>query len=259
MQRIRQEEMALYVQKKGAASVHDLCERFQISDATARRDIDQLAQQGRIEKVHGGARSLLAGVSSWVKEDEELSVRMQWASAEKQCIAAYAAALIEPFDLVFLDSGSSTLALAEVLQEQRAQYVTNSIPAAEILSQRGFSVFLSGGVYKAATKALTGAQGWESIQNFQFTKGFFGTNGIDRAAGMTTPEWQEAFIKQRCAKQSAQVYVLADRSKFDVRSNVRFIHFEEAQIITVGDVLAHYAACKNITWLPFEDAKEVKS
>ncbi len=122
--------------------------------------------------------------------------------------------------------------LAEAITQTEATYFTNSIPHAQLLLAKGCKTYLPGGMVKPLTEALVGEATIASLENLHFTLGFWGTNGISREAGFTTPEYSEAKVKEVSMVHTLRRYVLADQSKFDQVSLVTFASFEDATILT---------------------------
>ena len=112
-----------------------------------------------------------------------------------------------------------------------------------------------GGKLKGTTEAVVGAGAIESLSLYNFTLGFWGTNGIHKKAGFTTPDREEAGVKHTALWHCKKPYVLADSSKFDSISPVKFAEFEDALIITEKKVRG-YEECPNII-LTESDGKEM--
>ena len=108
-------------------------------------------------------------------------------------------------------------------------------------------VLLVGGELKASTEAIVGNQAMKTIRGYHFTKGFFGANGVTRKCGCTTPDANEAMIKQSAMEQCRQCYVVCDYSKFDHVSSVTFAPFYGTTFIT-DQAIAGYEECENI-WI----------
>ena len=124
-----------------------------------------------------------------------MSTKRELYAEEKTAIARKAASLVKPHDFVYLDAGSTTLRLIDFLNEKAATYVTNGISHAAHLAARGCKVFILGGQLKALTEAITGTEALANLDNYNFTKGFFGTNGISPKSGFSTPDSAEGIIK----------------------------------------------------------------
>ena len=93
-------------------------------------------------------------------------------------------------------------------------------------------VYLLGGEFKSQTEAIVGEEAMEMLSKYNFTKGFWGTNGISVSKGYSTPEIKEAMVKKYSMKNCKRCYILADASKFDQLSSVKFADFEQATILT---------------------------
>ena len=138
------------------------------------------------------------------------------AVVQKKCIAKAAAALITAEDFVFLDAGSTTLALVRELSGPAldARYVTNGVAHARLLAQKGCKVFLVGGLLRPETEAIIGAAALHSLQQYNFTKAFLGANGVALDAGFTTPDPEEAAVKAAVVRRAREAWFLVDDSKF---------------------------------------------
>lgn len=151
---------------------------------------------------------------------------------EKRKIAQYAAELIEEEDFIYLDAGTTTGYMIDALGHTNAVFVTNAVSHAQRLAAKGIKVFLIGGELKNSTEAVIGAQAMKNLQEYHFTKGFFGANGITKAEGFTTPDANEALVKQTAIERCRNRFVLADHSKFGSISSVTFSAFANAKILT---------------------------
>ncbi|MBP3703435.1 MAG: DeoR/GlpR transcriptional regulator [Lachnospiraceae bacterium] len=231
------------VEEQKSVSVQNLMEELDISESTARRDLTELDAQGKLIKVRGGA---MAKNSKYKTKDDMVSLRKAQNQDEKRRIAKYAASLIEPNDFIYLDAGTTTELMIDYLTEKNVVFVTNAVSHAKRLSEAGYITYILGGEFKATTEAIVGDEAVESLAKYNFTKGFWGTNGVDSEAGFSTPDVKEAMIKKVSMNHSEKRYVLCDSSKFSQISCVKFGDFTNAVIITtkVGD--KEYAHCENI-------------
>ena len=231
------------LEEKKAVTVLDLTKALDASESTVRRDLTALHKSGRLYKVYGGATSIDNNYSS---SEEDMKTKNDLNPREKVAIARKAASLIKRKDFVYIDAGTSTASLAEAISEREAVYVTNGILHAKCLAEKGCRVFLPGGELKEDTQALVGGAAVEWLNKYNFTKGFFGTNGIHLEKGYTTPDISEALVKEAAMKRCREAYVLADSSKFGHVSSVTFARFEDAQIITdhISDPV--FQTCSNI-------------
>lgn len=239
----RLQEIWRIVKEKGSVSTQELMDALDISESTARRDLTALDEQGRLQKVRGGAMMKSGGFTA--REDTVLQKKDKNLK-EKRQIARYAASLIEEDDFVYLDAGTTTELVIDYLTEKRVTFVTNAVSHARKLSQAGYTTYILGGEFKATTEAIVGAEAVESLQKYNFTKGFWGTNGIHQKNGFCTPDVKEAEVKKTAMKHCAERFVLSDPSKFSQISCVKFAEFVNACIITTQIPDDIYRQCKNI-------------
>lgn len=101
-------------------------------------------------------------------------------------------------------------------------FVTNAITHAKKLAQKGCIVYILGGEFKTVTEAIVGEEAVSSVEKYNFTKGFWGANGISVQRGFSTPELKEALVKKRSMENCRECYILADDSKFNQISSVTF-------------------------------------
>lgn len=236
-------EILRIVNEEKSVTVQELKERLNASESTIRRDLSVLGKKNLLVKVHGGATALEMGYTT---KDVEITSRMDTNVEEKQRIGKYAADLIENDDFVYLDAGSTVAHMLDFLPATDAVFVTNGIAHAQALSRKGITVYLIGGLLKPATEALIGSQAAESLKRYHFTKGFFGTNGVDIRCGYTTPDPAEAMIKEAAIERCREAYILADSSKIGRIAPVRFGDFSSAELITTELTDKEWKKEKNI-------------
>ena len=240
----RQEMILKLLKEKGSVTTQEISEKLGISESTARRDISYLDKEGKLSKVFGGAalkeQQQVTAYEYTFEQKNDLNID------EKIKIARYAALLIEKNDFVYLDAGTTTAYMIDYIEEQAVTFVTNGITHARQLAAGGFKVYLVGGELKASTEAIIGSYAMETLKNYNFTKGFFGTNGITRENGCTTPDANEALIKKMAMSHCKESYVLCDYSKFNKISSVSFAPFEGTNFIC-DRMVPGYEKCNNIT------------
>ena len=230
------------VNMSGTVTVQELKVSLGISESTIRRDLTELDRKGRLLKVRGGA---VSNENELVSQDFGVDIREAQNVAAKRLIAAYAASLITDDDFVYIDAGTTTELLCRELENCSAHFVTNGLSQAKVLAQKGMKVFVLGGEFKAKTEAIVGEETLSSLEKYNFTKGFFGANGITKERGFMTPEMKEAAVKKSAMGRSLESFVIADSSKFDRVSSVSFGSFDDAVIIT-DEIKKKYKGMKNI-------------
>jgi len=227
-------------QEKKAITVTELIELLDTSESTIRRDLNALHKMGRLRKVHGGATVIEDNNT----QDEEIRIREKINIEDKDIIAKYAASLINKNDFVYIDAGTTTELMIDYITEKKASFVTNSIGVAKKIAQKGLKVYILGGEFKISTEAIVGVEAMQGLMKYNFTKGFFGTNGISERTGFSTPDILEAKVKEEAVKRSTKAFILADKSKFNKNSSITFAEIDKAIIITTklnDDKMKKYA------------------
>lgn len=225
----RYKKILTMLDEKKSITVAEITGLLGISESTARRDITALSKAGRLTKVFGGA---VTNDGTFITQEPAVSQKIHIQTEEKRRIARYAASLITDTDFIYLDAGTTTGCMIDYLSDSRASFVTNAVAHAQKLASLGKQVFLIGGELKSSTEAVIGVQAMEALERYHFTKGFFGTNGITRRDGFTTPDAGEAQVKRTAMGQCRQRYILADNTKFGNISAVTFASFQAGIILT---------------------------
>lgn len=214
------------LKEKHTVKLQELVELTQSSESTIRRDLTQLEEKKYLKRVHGGASSL-QGKLQEPSMIEKSSKNLQ----TKQKIAVYAASLIEEGDSIYLDAGSTIFELIPHLPE-KIVVVTNGLMHVDKLLERNIPTYVLGGYAKPKTKAMIGRGALESLQQYRFDKCFMGVNGIHPQFGYTTPDQEEAQVKQLAISLSREAYVLADDSKFSEIAFSKISDLHTATIVT---------------------------
>lgn len=231
--------------EKSSVTLTELMTTLNTSESTIRRDLTALDKAGKLRKVYGGATS----IDFYSSDEKDIHTKHDLQMIEKDLIAKKAAELIEENDIVYLDAGTTTELIINHLTQHNALYVTNGTSHASKLADKGFTAFIISGQLKKSTAAIIGTYAVESLQSYNFTKGFFGTNGISLQAGFSTPDPTEACVKKTAIRHCQKAYILADSTKFDQITPITFASLKDAVIIT--DVL------KNKKYLDYTNVLEV--
>lgn len=233
-----------YVNLNHAVSTADLMKQFDASEATIRRDLTDMHAKGLLSKVHGGAVSL----QNQIVSDYNVSDRAEQNMEEKIVIAKYAASLIQPNNLVYLDAGTTTGCMIDHIEVPNVTFVTNAIMHAKRLAAKGYPVYLTGGKLKATTEAMIGSECYEQIRKFHFSIGFFGVNAVNHDAGFMTPDPEEAKIKECAIRHTLSPYILCDHAKFDLIAPVSFASYHHANMITTKSIPYAYRKDENLVF-----------
>ena len=207
----RHQEIIDLVSSKGRVAVSDLSQRFGVSEVTIRSDLQALADKGLLIRTHGGA----------VPSNQQLPIlslatRLRLQEQEKMRIGQAAAESIDDGDAIFLDTSSTTLAIAKNLKRHHyLTIITNSLAVAqELLDTPSVEVVMIGGRLRRDTASLVGTDGLAVIQELNIEKGFFGVHGITIEDGLTDVSADEAEVKRPLIKMSRQVIAVFDSTKW---------------------------------------------
>ena len=235
--RHRQSLILQAVRSDGSARVSDLTQQLGVSDMTIRRDLEVLARDGLVEKVHGGA--VLPG--SHNAHEPAFEDKLVLERPEKTSIARAAAGLVRPGTAIALSAGTTTFALAQCLLDVPGlTIVTNSLRVANLFGNGrgpdGTATVLTGGM-RTASDALVGPVADLTIRSLHFDTLFLGCNGIDTEAGLTTPNLAEAETNRALIKVARRVVVLADHPKWGVVSLASFASVDEIDVLVTDSLL----------------------
>lgn len=229
----RRLKIAEIISKNKSITVSELSSIFNVSESTIRRDLKVLEEKSFIQRTHGGA-ILNSGThyepAFFEKEVLELE--------SKKKIGKIAASMIEKGDTVILDGGTTTLEVARNLRNMKLTVVTNSLLIAMELSKYDAIEFImTGGIQRWRTKALVGPITEMVIRQFKVDKAFIGTNAISLNDGLMTPDLIEASTKKVMCEVSNEVYIVADHTKFEKKSFVKFLDLKDVTAIITDDQL----------------------
>lgn len=217
--------------RQKTATVQQLSDVLNISESTIRRDLAVLDEQGKLNKVHGGAISI---EQPFYAHEQDMTTKEGLFAPEKEHIGRYAASLIRADDFVYIDAGSTTLQLVSHIEGEalKAIYVTNGLAHTRVLARKGCLVYVPAGRIKPSTEAIVGSAVLNSLHHYNFTKAFMGVNGISLERGFTTPGIEEAELKAAAIQSAYESWVLADESKFDKVYSAGFCDLAKASVIT---------------------------
>ena len=247
----RQSRILALLDDSGAVRVSDLVDELGVSDMTVRRDIELLAREGRVERVHGGAISV--GRAS--AHEPGFLAKSSLMTRQKRAIAEHAATLVEPGSAVAISAGTTTYELARQLRSvPDITVVTNSVPVAQLLHEShtpGQIVVLTGGT-RTPSDALVGPVAVQALHSLHVDRLFLGAHGVDLEAGLTTPNIVEAETNRALVAAARQVCILADHTKWGVVGLSTFIGLEDVDLLITDTGIssrARAALKKSVTQL----------
>jgi DeoR family fructose operon transcriptional repressor len=214
----------------GEVDIKDLATELNISEITARRDLNQLANDGLLYRTHGGAMK----VDPLAKPHDFVNKAAQ-NSAVKDDICRKAAEHINDGDIIFMDCGSTVFRLCQFIKNKKIKVITNSLPVIYELQNCAVSLNIIGGEFNSERQAVHGKIADEHIARYRAGKAFLGVDGIS-ANGLFANSELEADITLAYINQSAYTYVLCDAGKIGKETYLKFADIDQVEaIITNAD------------------------
>ena len=199
----------------GRVLVTELAKRFRTSHVTIRKDLEILHTTGKIHRTHGGALPAREGAL----EDPTLREKEKLHRKEKILIAAAAAHMVKEGQVVILDSGTTTTAIARALRHhQNLTIITNAVNIAAELAGSSLYVILTGGTLRKNSFSLVGPIAEETLRRLNADVLFLGVDGFDVRYGLSTPNILEAKVNRAMMDVARIVVAVCDSSKFGRRS-----------------------------------------
>ncbi|WP_036483662.1 DeoR/GlpR family DNA-binding transcription regulator [Nitratireductor basaltis] len=205
---VRQAALHEFVEKRGRATVEELAEKFGASVETVRRDLNLLAEQGRIRKVHGGA-------VRQANEEGAFEDRLAKNAQAKREIAEKLARMIQPGETIMIDTGSTTLLCAEALTRLRdLTVITNSLRIAHVIAnaQNGSQAVLLGGTFRVGNDQTYGPRACAEIAEYRPDHIVLTVSALD-AAGAYDADFEEAQLARAMVRHGGNLSLVLDHSK----------------------------------------------
>ena len=202
---------------RGISDLGSLCEKFGVSEATARRDLQVLQQEGRLLRTYGGA------VANRIQHEpeESLESRQSHHHVAKAEIARQAARLVSEGDTIFIDAGTTAQFLArEISADSKASIFTNNLLAVQVFAARNMSVSLLGGDLRAGSMSVFGPLADLSLERLTFDKVFTSADGVDAELGLCEGSAEQAWFKEKVFRRARELVVLATAEKLSRRSQM---------------------------------------
>jgi DeoR/GlpR family transcriptional regulator of sugar metabolism len=200
--------------RQGRLTVAEIVERFKVSEATARRDLEALAEQGKIQRVHGGALPLRQA-----PPEPPLLQRESEQFFEKRRIAQAVAALVQDGETVFIASGSTTLQVARQLRGRLLTVITNSLPVMNTLANvPNMSLIGIGGELRQSELSFVGHIAEQAIAELRADKVILGVHALSIEHGLTSDYLPEVLTDRAILKIGREVILVADHTKFNTVS-----------------------------------------
>ena len=201
------------IKTAGSVQVDALAKELDVSAMTIRRDLTSLKTRGLINRCHGGAI---------IKQETPYYNKKVSNAAEKCRIANAAIKFINSNDTVFLDAGTTTYQIAQLIADREdVTVITDDLQIAMMLSQSRTNVYVCGGYIQKTTGCVMGMFAEQIIENFLIDAAFIGTAAIDEDFTVRTPTLEKVALKRKIVENSDRSYLVADRGKFDKRATIK--------------------------------------
>lgn len=233
----RKNKIVEIVNRSRIVKVGDLSRVLHTTEATVRRDLDELQKQKKVRRVHGGALSLNP-TSKMVTSTQLLVLCIE----EKKRIAQKAYEYVDDNDAIIIDASTTALELAKLIAEgdrRDLSIITNSFLVVSVFANRpGIRVVHTGGQIVYNMNYSVGVLTENMLRNLKVDKCFLGTNGIDPSYGYSVPTFEDASAKKYMMSAAKQRFVLADHTKFGESYLGKFAEFLGEVDFLITDELA---------------------
>jgi len=230
----RKRKIITLIEVENQVNINELAEGFDVSEMTIRRDLEELDQDGLIQRIHGGA----IAIQETPKIIElPLLERSNEQAVEKRQIAKKVAGMVKEGEKIFLGSGTTTIAIAEELKDNKNLTVlTNAVTIVNTLIHAPqITLIVLGGFLRRTEMSMIGHFTEAALANLQVDKVIIGIRGIDLEHGLTSDNLQELITDQAILNISQNIIVAADHTKFGHVATIRTAPITRASIIVTDD------------------------
>lgn len=236
---LRRAQMLERIRREGGVSIAELADTHDVSSITVHRDLAELASEGLIERVHGGARAI-NGQGAGERIETAWDSRVAQRREAKAAMAARAARLVDDNATIFLDSSSTCLALARALEADPPQMitlVTNSPAIAFELSAESIHVIVTPGEVDPHMRLIGGRWAYEFLSQLNIDVAFISAAGATLEQGLTTSRRPLADVVNAARAVSSRCVALIDSSKFGRSSLLTMSRLDELDLLIVDSGL----------------------
>ncbi|WP_025722174.1 DeoR/GlpR family DNA-binding transcription regulator [Paenibacillus polymyxa] len=229
----RLQDIEEYVHSHKNVTLDELCQKFDVSKNTIRRDISQIVRKGSIEKVYGGVASTTDPIPFENRGNKH--------SFEKNGISHLAASCIEENDLIFIDSGTTTCHMAKYFPTNISfTILTNSLDIINGAAELPLvNLLVIGNTFKQKTKSFVGIDEPRMLVKYNVNKAFMAATGVSITHGLTNSDLLEFEIKKIIAQKAEKLILLADSSKFGKSTLLTYASLEDVDIIVSSNPLTN--------------------
>ncbi len=222
--------------ENGQVFVHELSERFNVSEVTIRNDLDLFENKNLLIRARGGAIKYEnnVGIDYGLAEKDKINY------SEKQKIGKKAAALIGESETIILDSGTTTMEVAKNMGNIKTlSVITNAFNiVGQLISNQNINIIVPGGSLRKNSHSLVGPLAEKNLKNFYVDKAFIGVDAFDTRVGIYTPNIEEASLNQIMINIAKEVILVVDSSKFNRRSLAFICPINQIDTVVTDDKIS---------------------
>lgn len=225
----RKELILQILEEKKRVTIQDLTEALGVSGTSVRTYLSELEQQHQLIRTHGGAMKI---ENRYI--EQTMAARKGKMEKEKQEIAKIAVSYIQPNESIFLDTGTTCLAIAKELQDypEEITMITNDLRVAlELQQNKNIKVIVLGGMVRNAYECTLGSKVIDSLSDLSIDSSFLAGNGISLKKGVSTPNLETAEVKAQVIKSCQKNYLVMDHSKFEKDTLTKFANLSDFDCI----------------------------
>ncbi|WEG72417.1 DeoR/GlpR family DNA-binding transcription regulator [Vagococcus intermedius] len=229
----RIDEIEKMVLKLETVSIEELCDEFDVSKNTIRRDINELVERDVIEKVYGGIKAKRLPLVSYEKRDD-------FHREQKRNIAEFASSLIKEGDVIYIDSGTTAAQIPTFLDKDiDCTIITNNFDVVEVCSEfHNANLFVIGSLYNYKTRSFVELDTSAELVNFNINKAFMAATGLTIDNGLTNSDPLEYEMKKKICQNSTEIIAVVDESKFNKSTLLTYCPLSSVNHIISSDNIA---------------------
>lgn len=228
-----------YIIDQKSVSLDELCEKFQVSKNTIRRDIDSLVKRNRIKKVYGGVTAVTQSSVSQLTAYEERSAQLP---AAKDKICRMSAQFVENNDIIYIDTGTTCLHLVDYISDKTCTILTNSLQVClKAVPYPNLTIISLPGRLKRETLSYVGNEIEYYLNTYNIGKAFMACSGVTIENGLTNASTEEYVVKKSVVENASHTLLLADHTKFGHFALLTYCPMNKIEsIITDAPLSAEY-------------------
>ncbi|MDI9261222.1 DeoR/GlpR family DNA-binding transcription regulator [Alicyclobacillus sendaiensis] len=226
----RIQEIKSYVAQRQVVSIDELAERFAVSKNTIRRDIQELIENGEIKKIYGGVA--INDATTPLLPFAERKVRNKH---EKERIGEIAAQCVNEGDIIFIDSGTTTVEMFEYLKDKEITVVTSNLDfIVRALPYPNLTIICVGGMLERKTSSFVSFSEPSVLVSYNIQKAFMASTGVSLEMGVTNASALETEIKRIAVERSMRTYLLVDHTKFDRYGLMTYCQLSDIDVLVTN-------------------------